>query len=124
MTRRTFFALLILVSLAAGNSFAQEKQTQEKQAPEKQTMISGVVQGADAKPLAKARVYLQPSDGRAPHTALTDADGRYQFTKLRPGLYDLRAQSNGKWTDLQRNVNVHANEEVTVNLSFMPPAKP
>jgi protocatechuate 3,4-dioxygenase beta subunit len=114
MTRRTFFAFIILVSLAAGNSFAQEKQT----------MISGVVQGADSKPLAKARVYLQPSDGRAPHTALTDSDGRYQFTKLRPGLYDLRAQSDGKWTDLQRNVNVHANEEVTVNLKFEPPAKP
>ncbi len=108
MRRRTFFVLLVFAMLAAGGSFAQEKQT----------MISGVVQGADAKPLANARVYLQPSDGRAPHTVLTDGDGRYQFTKLKPGLYDLRAQSNGKWTEPQKNVNVHANEEVTVNLKF------
>ncbi len=114
MTRRAFVALVLLMLLTAGNSLAQEKQTS----------ISGVVQSADGNPQANARVYLQPSDGRAPHTTLTDAEGRYHFTKLRPGLYDLKAQANGKWTELQRNINVHANEEVTVNLKFQPPAAP
>ncbi|HEV3220022.1 MAG TPA: carboxypeptidase-like regulatory domain-containing protein [Candidatus Acidoferrales bacterium] len=111
MKRRAFFVLVfvgLLGMLGMGNSYAQEKPT----------TVSGIVQSADGQGLAKARVYLQPSDGRAPHTALTDAEGRYQFMRVRPGLYDLRAQANGKWTELQRNVNVHAGEEVTVNLKF------
>jgi hypothetical protein len=121
MTRRAFFVFAVLGIIAAGNSFAQEKTAP---APQKITGISGVVQGADGKPVAKARVYLQPSDGRAPHTALTDADGKYHFTKLRPGLYDVQAQSNGKWTEKQTKVNVHANEDVTVDLKFLPPITP
>ncbi|MFZ0818877.1 MAG: carboxypeptidase-like regulatory domain-containing protein [Candidatus Acidiferrales bacterium] len=112
MTRRAFFAFVVLGLLVGGNSFAQEKST----------TISGVVQGADGKPLAKARVYLQPSDGRAPHTVVTDAEGRYQFANLRAGLYDLKAHANGAWTELERNINVHAKEDVTVNLKFKPPA--
>jgi hypothetical protein len=114
MTRRTFIAFAFLGLLAASISHAQQKPG----------TISGVVQTADGNPQPRARVYLQPSDGRAPHTALTDAEGHYQFTKLRPGLYDLKAQANGKWTELQRNVNVHANEDVTVNLKFQPPGTP
>jgi uncharacterized GH25 family protein len=118
MTRRAFFVFALLGILAAGSSFAQQKTT----------TISGVVQDADGKPIAKARVYLQPSDGRAPHTTLTDAEGKYQFTKLKPGLYDMQAQSNGKWTEKQTKVNVHANEDVTVDLKFgpvsTPPARP
>ena len=114
MTRRAFFVFALLGLLAAGNSFAQEKQTG----------ISGVVHSADGKPMVKARVYLQPSDGRAPHTTQTDAQGRYQFSKLRPGLYDVQAQSNGAWTEKQRNVNVHAKEDVTVNLQFKAPTAP
>jgi hypothetical protein len=114
MTRRAFFAFFVLGLMAAGNSFAQEKTT----------TISGIVQSAVGKPLAKARVYLQPSDGRAPHTVVTDAEGRYQFKNLRPGLYDLKAHANGAWTELQRNVNVHAKEDVTVNLKFKAPAAP
>jgi protocatechuate 3,4-dioxygenase beta subunit len=111
MTRRVFFAFVFLGLLAADISHAQQKPG----------TIFGVVQTADGKPMAKARVYLQPSDGRAPHTVQTDTDGHYSFTKLRPGLYDLKAHANGQWTDLQRNVNVHANEDVTVNLKFQPP---
>ncbi len=114
MMRRAFFTFILFGLLAAGNSFAQEKTT----------TISGVVQSADGKPVAKARVYLQPSDGRAPHIVQSDAEGRYQFTKMRPGLYDLQAQANGNWTELQRNVNVRANQEVTVNLRFKPPVAP
>jgi protocatechuate 3,4-dioxygenase beta subunit len=114
MMRRAFFAFLLLGLSAAGYSFAQGKQTS----------ISGVVRSAEGKPLAKARVYLQPSDGRAPHTAQTDAEGRYKFSNLRPGLYELKAQANGAWTDLVRDVNVNANHEVTVDLKFKAPAAP
>jgi hypothetical protein len=114
MTRRALFAFVVLGLLFAGDSLAQEKQTS----------ISGIVQSADGKPIVKARVYLQPSDGRAPHTVVTDDSGHYSFAKLRPGLYDLKAQANGAWTDLVRNVNVHTKEEVTVNLRFTAQAAP
>jgi len=118
MIRRIFLASTVLAIgfglMAAGNLRAQEKTG----------TVSGIVQSANGKPLAEARVYLQPSDGHAPHTAQTDAAGHYSFANVKPGLYDLRAQFGGAWTELQRNINVHANEEVTVNLKLQPPATP
>jgi uncharacterized protein YfaS (alpha-2-macroglobulin family) len=86
--------------------------------------LSGIVSAPDGKPQAKARVFLQSSNGRAPHTALTDADGHYTFKNLRPGMYELKAQANGNWSELQRNINVHANQEATMDLKLVPPAPP
>ena len=88
--------------------------------------VSGVVQAPDGTPQAKARVFLQAGSGRAPHTTLTDADGHYRFPNLRPGLYEVKAQANGNWSELQRNINVRANQDVNVDLKLAvpEPAKP
>ena len=68
--------------------------------------ISGVVIGADAKPVAGAHVFLQPSDGRSPHAVMTDAQGHYIFRGLYQGFYDLRAQHLGRASAWEKNVNV------------------
>ncbi len=89
--------------------------------------VSGVVLGPDGKTVAGARVFLQPSDARAPRTTKTGADGRFRFS-VRSGLYDLRAQAQGQWSDWERNIVVHAGQArpVTLRLSRKnpPAAKP
>jgi transcriptional regulator GlxA family with amidase domain len=65
-------------------------------------MVSGVIRGADGKPIADAIVYVYQTDHRgyySPSTATrdaaprlfgylkTDADGRYEFRTIRPGGY-------------------------------------
>jgi hypothetical protein len=84
--------------------------------------LSGTVLGPDGKPVEGARVMAQTSDGRAPRTARTDANGRFHFRGLRVAPYDLRARANGRWSDWTRDVPVRANEEATVKLRI-PAAK-
>jgi Carboxypeptidase regulatory-like domain len=88
--------------------------------------IEGVVIGPDAKPVAGARVFLQPSDGRIPRIAQTDSEGHYRFHNLRQDFYDVRAQLNGRRSDWTRNVNLRSGAQVMVNLKLKPapPAQP
>jgi Carboxypeptidase regulatory-like domain len=88
--------------------------------------IEGVVSGPDSKPVAGARVFLQPSDGRVPHVATTDSQGHYRFQKLRQDFYDVRAQLNGHSSEWTRNVNLRTGAQATVNLKLKstPDAKP
>jgi hypothetical protein len=91
-------------------------------------VVSGIVLAPDGSPQTHARVYLQPGNGRPPRTVLTDETGHFTFAKVANGMYDVRAQGNGLWSDLYRNVSVKKNDEVTVKLQLkvaLPkPAKP
>jgi hypothetical protein len=88
-------------------------------------VVSGVVLAPDGSPQAHARVYLQPGNGRPPRTVLTDAEGHFTFGKVTNGIYDIRAQGNGLWSDLYRNVSVKKNDEVTMKLQLkVAPPKP
>jgi Carboxypeptidase regulatory-like domain len=82
--------------------------------------IEGIVIGPDAKPVAGARVFLQPSDGRIPRVAQTDSEGHYRFHNLRQDFYDVRAQLNGRRSDWTRNVNLRSGAQVMVNLKLKP----
>lgn len=109
MLRRSvfIFAVLCLVMTAA------------IQAQKGQGTLSGYVLAADGKTrVANARVYLQPGNGHAAHTLLTDKQGHYSFTKVRPGLYDVRAHANDSWSEQRRNVLVKANQEMNVDLKI------
>jgi hypothetical protein len=118
MQRHGFLIAFLLAILVAVPLLAQKAQPTGT--------ISGIVNKVDGTPQPGARVYLQPGDGHVPHTIQTDATGRYKFEKIRIGLYDVRAQAGGLWSDYQRNVNVRANQEVTVDLQIKPaePPKP
>jgi hypothetical protein len=88
-------------------------------------VVSGVVLAPDGSPQVHARVYLQPGNGRPPRTVLTDETGHFTFAKVANGMYDVRAQGNGLWSDLYRNVSVKKNDEVTVKLQLkVAPPKP
>src|SRR5580693_9129600 len=89
-------------------------------------VISGIVLAVDGSPQAHARVYLQPGNGRPPRTVLTDAAGHFSFGNTVSGIYDVRAQANGLWSELVHNVSVKKNDEVSVKLQIKAaaPAKP
>jgi uncharacterized protein YfaS (alpha-2-macroglobulin family) len=116
MQRRVVLGFVFLALLIAGPMRAQ------RVTPTGTLVV--VVNKVDGTPQPGARVYLQPSDGRTPHTAQTDATGHFRFEKVRVGLYDLRAQAGGLWSDLQQNVNVKADQEVSVELQLKPASPP
>jgi len=81
-------------------------------------VISGVVLAPDGSPQVHARVYLQPGNGRPPRTVLTDETGHFTFGKTVSGIYDVRAQANGLWSELVHNVSVKKNDEVSLKLQI------
>jgi hypothetical protein len=86
-------------------------------------VISGVVLAPDGSPQAHARVYLQPGNGRPPRTVLTDETGHFSFGKTVSGIYDVRAQANGLWSELVHNVSVKKNDEVSLKLQIVAKAE-
>jgi hypothetical protein len=102
----TAFAALVFVLSA----FAQQNNAS----------LSGTVTGPNGKPRVGARIYLQSEDGHPPLTVLANDAGQYEFAKIRAGIYDVRAAASGLASDLHRNVNVRAKEQVTVDLQLKP----
>jgi hypothetical protein len=62
------------------------------------------VLGADGKPVAAAAVTCQSSAGIRPRVVHTDAKGHYIITGLKQDSYDLRATSNGAYSDWEKNI--------------------
>ncbi len=85
--------------------------------------LDGVVLSAGGAAVPGARVIWQASDGRNPHAVKTDADGRFHISKLRPGLYELRAQAKGQWSEWEHNVMVRSSRETSVTLRLSRPAR-
>ena len=82
--------------------------------------IGGQVLGPDGKAVDGARVILQWSDGRNPHTTETNAQGHFWFPSLPSGLYDLRAYSNGRISEWRHNVWVKTGKQANVTLRLQP----
>lgn len=78
-------------------------------------VVTGVVLGADNKPLPNAIVTYQNAGGRAPHVAHADARGHFTVSKLKGDVYEFRATSNGVSSDWE-NVAVHPGKTRTVAL--------
>ena len=79
------------------------------------TLKGAVVNGKGA-PVKSAQVFWQAADGTNPHIMHTGSDGAFQITLQRDGLYDLRAESGGLWSEWERNVIVRGGADVSVNL--------
>lgn len=78
--------------------------------------IGGQVVGLNSKPVDRARVTLQSSDGSHPQTAQTNAQGRFWFPSLPSGLYELRAHSKGYSSEWRHNVWVNRGQQTSVTL--------
>lgn len=81
-----------------------------------QGTIGGQVLETNGKAVGGARVTLEASDGRAPITAETNAEGRFWFPSLATGLYDVRAYSKGRVSNWRKNVWVERGKQTNVTL--------
>ena len=80
--------------------------------------LAGVVLDAQGRPVPNATVTVQTSDGLHPHATRTDSAGHFAFERYLPGQYDLRAYSNGAFSNWIKRVYVAAEKtrEVTLRL--------
>jgi hypothetical protein len=98
MNRRLVPSLVLVLTLL----FAVGLQAQSS--GKSDASIRGVVLGADGKPVAAAAVTCQSSAGIRPRVVHTDAKGHYIITGLKQDSYDLRATSNGAYSDWEKNI--------------------
>lgn len=84
--------------------------------------ITGIVLDSQGKPVADATVTLQTSDGNHPHATHTDADGHFKFERFETGQYDLRAFSNGMFSEWAKRVTIRSKKTAHVSLRMPPPA--
>ena len=79
-------------------------------------ILSGTVLDAHDRPVIKASVMIQTSDGLQPYATHTDSAGHFEIDRLEIGMYDLRASSNGAMSDWTRRVRVRPNKTTVVLL--------
>lgn len=111
MPRRLSIPLLALVLALAGAAGAKTALG----------TLDGTVTDAQGKPVAGATVTIQTSDGLRPHATHTGADGRFEFSRYRPGQYDLRAYANGAFSDWSKRVIIRTGKATEITLRLAAP---
>ncbi len=130
--------LLICLSFVV---FAQAPIVAEKNAPSKITItnkdepgerltVTGVIYGADGKPLAGASLYVYHTDSTGRYTPgpkddnrnprlrgylRTDAQGRYEYTTIKPAPYP---GENGPPAHIHYHVNAPGHQERVFEIVF------
>jgi hypothetical protein len=112
MNRKLISPLLLAFTLL----FAAELHAQKRDQGD--VTITGVVLGADGKPVPAAAVTCQSSAGVQPRVVHTDKKGYYRITGLKQDFYDLRATANGAYSDWEKNIPLRKaqTKEVTLRL--------
>ena len=113
MFRKLVLLLLMLFAFLFATCLEAQK------ASKSDTTISGVVFGADGKPVPAAAVTCQSSAGIRPRIVHTDKKGHYLITGLKQDNYDLRATSRGAYSDWEKNILVHQGQAKTVTLRLL-----
>lgn len=78
--------------------------------------LAGTVIGPGGRPLVGARVTSQEAGGSHPNMTLTNAQGRFFFPELGHGYYDVRAYSDGSWSEWKHNIEVKTGKQTEVTL--------
>lgn len=78
--------------------------------------LEGIVLDAHDKPVAHASVTIQTSDGHQPHATHTDENGHFQFARWETGQYDLRAYSDGVFSDWEKRVMIKSKKPTKITL--------
>ena len=109
-------SILFLVSILVACGSRAAAQTSTKSA---QTVIQGVVLGADGKPVPAASVTCQSSAGIRPRIVHTDAKGHYLISGLKQDSYDLRATANGAYSDWEKNIPLRKGQTKEISLHLL-----
>ncbi len=112
MNRKLISPLLLAFTLLFAPGLHAQKRDQGD------VTITGVVLGADEKPVPAAAVTCQSSAGVQPRVVHTDKNGHYRITGLKQDFYDLRATANGAYSDWEKNIPLRKaqTKEVTLRL--------
>jgi len=101
--------LLLATSMAAGQSSSSKSAA----------TIKGMVLDAKGKPVAAAAVTCQSSAGIHPRIVHSDAKGHYVVTGLKQDSYDIRATSNGAYSDWKKNIPLRKGQTKEITLRLM-----
>jgi hypothetical protein len=113
MNRKLLLSIItVTLLLAAAKVHAQTSS-------KSQSAIKGTVLGADGKPVPAAAVTCQSSAGVRPRVVHTDNKGHYVISGLRQDSYDLRATSNGAYSDWEKNIPLRKGQTKEVILHLL-----
>jgi hypothetical protein len=84
--------------------------------------LEGTVLDAQGKPVPDASVTIQTSDGLHPHARHTDANGHFQFARWETGQYDLRAYSNGVFSEWDKRIMIRSKKTTKITLRLPKPS--
>ena len=116
MKRRLFLASLVAIACLAATALNAQTPAPKK----KGATITGTVIGPDDKPVAKASVMCQSSGGSSPHATYTDSKGHFMITGLKVDSYDVRASSNGLFSEWEKNMPLRKSQtkDITLHLIY------
>jgi hypothetical protein len=78
--------------------------------------LEGTVLDGQGNPVPDASVTIQTSDGLHPHATHTDANGHFQFARWMTGQYDLRAYSNGVFSEWDKRIMIRSKKTTKITL--------
>ena len=110
---------LFLAPLLAITTFVAVLVSAQTPPKKNRATITGVVIGPDDKPVAKASVMCQSSGGLAPHAGYTDGKGRFTITGLQQDSYDVRASSNGVFSEWEKNIPLRKGQTKDLKLHLI-----
>jgi hypothetical protein len=81
--------------------------------------LSGIVKDTNGQPLPGAEIRIQGSDANRIGKVYTKADGRYSYSELEAGTYQVSLTVNGATKASIRNVKTKAGESQTLNFELV-----
>lgn len=110
MRQRFFFTLSLILPLVFGGQLAAQNTHKSD------SVLQGVVLGADGKPVPAAAVTCQSSAGIKPRIVHTDSKGHFVIKGLKQDDYDLRATAKGAYSDWEKNLFLRQGQTKEVTL--------
>jgi len=110
--------VLLAVFLTVGIVFVPSVHAQSQPA-KPGTNISGVVLDANGKPVANAAISCESSGGLRPRAVHADSKGHFVITGLKQDSYDIRASSNGAYSDWEKNIPLRKGQSKSVTLRLL-----
>lgn len=80
--------------------------------------IIGTVNDEEDTPLPGVNVTISSSNIMGDRTTVTDANGRYRFPALRPGVYSVKAELQGFNTVVRTDIRLHTTIRLTADFTM------
>ena len=80
--------------------------------------LTGVVMDASGGGIPSAAVKIENTATRDTRETVTGAEGRFNFSQLLPGTYELTAEATGFKSHVQRGINLIAGQSAALNVSL------